>query len=109
MAEVIPFVPSTHSTRAENKKPSVSGTTQVDVPDGHTFGDHGRHSTTRPLLSRLSKLSADQWFWEVFGITVSAVAIVAICAILAFFDGKATPKLPHGITVRPYLFLESFR
>jgi hypothetical protein len=54
------------------------------------------------------KLSADQWFWEVLGITVSAAAIVAICAILAFFDGKATPKLPHGITVRLYLSLESF-
>lgn len=78
------------------------------MPDGHTSGDHGRHSTTRSLRSRLSKLSADQWFWEVLGITVSAAAIVAICAILAFFDGKATPKLPRGITVRLYLFLESF-
>jgi hypothetical protein len=110
MAEVTPFVPSTHSTRAENKeKASVSGATQVDVLDGCTFGDHGRHSATRSLRSRLSKLSADQWFWEVFGITVSVAAIVAICAILAFFGGKATPKLPHGITVRPYLSLESFR
>ncbi len=110
MAEVTTLVPSTHSARAENEeKANVSGTTQVDVSDGHTFGDHERHSSTQSLCSRLSKLSADQWFWEVLGITVSAAAIVAICAILAFFDGKATPKLPHGITVRLYLFLESFR
>jgi len=104
MAEVTPFIPSTHSAREENKE-------KVDVLDGHTstFGDDGRHSTIESLLSRLSKLSADQWFWEMLGITVSAAAIVAICAILASFNGKATPKLPHGITVRLYFYLESFR
>jgi hypothetical protein len=101
MTEVTPFVPSTNSAGEENKeKVSASSTTQAD---------HGRQSTIGSLLSRLSKLSTDQWFWEVFGITVSAAAIVAICAILAFFDGKATPKLPHGITVRLYFYLESFR
>jgi hypothetical protein len=68
----------------------------------------GRHSIIASLRSRLSTLSTDQWFWEVLGIAFSVADLVAICAILVFFDGKAAPRLPHGITVGVPLFLQSF-
>jgi hypothetical protein len=101
MADPTPVIaPSTPSPRTENEdKAACSDTRRVNLSDGHAGGIQGRHSIIASLRSRFSRLSTDQWCWEVLGITVSVADLIAICAILVFFDGKAAPKLPHGITV----------
>jgi uncharacterized membrane protein len=39
----------------------------------------------------------DWWIWELFGVVVSAIAIVGIAILLFFFNGKPAPRWSHYI------------
>ncbi|OAP56125.1 hypothetical protein AYL99_09304 [Fonsecaea erecta] len=77
----------------ENYKPS--GTASVDAHEAVAVAVVGhRHSS-----SKWSQLRNDYWFDEVASLILGIVAIGAICAVLATYDGQPAPRLPHGITL----------
>ncbi|OJJ35802.1 hypothetical protein ASPWEDRAFT_41044 [Aspergillus wentii DTO 134E9] len=49
--------------------------------------------------SRESSLIVDSWFWEIFAVAFSVICAVAILVLLLVYDGKASPSLPHELTL----------
>ncbi|KAK5739083.1 hypothetical protein LTR17_005603 [Elasticomyces elasticus] len=45
------------------------------------------------------RIMLDSWAPEIIAITFSTACIVAIAAVLKFYEGKSTPRLPYGITL----------
>ena len=60
-------------------------------------------SKIKLLLRRVSRTSS--WCLEYFGLLNSVGAIAGIIAILAHFNGRASPDWPHGITLNALIAL----
>ncbi|KIY02138.1 uncharacterized protein Z520_02276 [Fonsecaea multimorphosa CBS 102226] len=46
-----------------------------------------------------SRWRNDYWWDEVASLILGIIALGAICAVLAAYDGQPVPRLPHGITL----------
>jgi hypothetical protein len=76
------------------------------LPSQHAAGEHPLHPryvslprAVRSEASRMTRLSAETWFWELCGIFVSWTGVVSIFGLLLAYDGQSTPRLPYHITV----------
>jgi hypothetical protein len=72
---------------------SYSPITRMDTKSN----DLSRRSTFQP--NPLQRISSRWWFWEIAGITISVVSLLAIIITLRVFDGKPLPDIPFGITL----------
>lgn len=54
---------------------------------------------SKKVPSRWETLSLDTWFWEIFAVSFSLLCVIAILCILLVYDGKASPSLPHELTL----------
>jgi len=68
------------------------------VPTSPELGDTGEKAKSvvscapRQEATSTTRKTDDWWTWELFGVMVSAVAIVGIVILLHIFDGKPEPS-----------------
>jgi hypothetical protein len=86
----------------QHAQPNASDIIDNQNETVHEVAPPSQKSTPSKALaaSRWSRLACDGWSWELAGIGLSIVSFFTICALLAVFDGRSVPSLPHGITVR---------
>jgi len=67
----------------------------------YTFLPTGEYGTSHQAatVSRFYRITLDTWVPEILALLASTASIVAITAILKYYDGTISPKLPYGITL----------
>lgn len=56
-------------------------------------------SSTAPTAGWFYRITLDTWVLETLALFVSVASMIAIGAILKYYDDKKTPELPYGITL----------
>ena len=62
-------------------------------------------SLSRPPTGIVFSYWNDWWIWEITAGLVSVASLLAICIVLAVFDGHAYPKIDWGITLNAVIAL----
>lgn len=61
--------------------------------------DENAASYRVPTASLFYRITIDTWVPEILALILSVASLVAIGAILKFYDNKKSPQLPYGITL----------
>jgi hypothetical protein len=100
-----PALPPTSPNRSLQSHESCN----VDILPAYVSNVQDQPATRLPISSEVISDSAKRprncalwmrwWGWEIGACISSFAALLAICALLKAFDGKAQPHWPYGITI----------
>ena len=75
-------------------EPSVQNTKYTSLPTDEHAASH-----LAPTASWFYRITLDTWIPEILALFISAASITAITAILWWYEGTKSPKIPYGITL----------
>jgi hypothetical protein len=93
---------STHIASEHRERPSIDTNTGLKVQNAkYTSLPTDEYATSHqaPSASWSYRISLDTWVPEAFALFISTTSIIAITALLKWYEGTRSPKLPYGITL----------
>jgi hypothetical protein len=93
---------STEIASENHERPSIDTNTGLKIQNAKYTSlrtDEYATSDQAPAASWSYRISLDTWVPEAFAPFTSAASIIAITALLKWYEGTRSPKLPYGITL----------
>lgn len=100
--ESVAFTSSTDIALEHRERPSSETDTGLQVQhDKYTSVPTNEDATfcQAPSASWFYRIIIDTWVPEILALSISVASIIAIGAILKFYDNEKSPELPYGITL----------
>jgi hypothetical protein len=89
-------------TPEHHERPSIDTDTEPKVQNAkYTSLPTDEYATSHqaPTASWFYRITLDTWVPETLALFISAASIIAITAILKYYDSTKSPELPYGITL----------